>query len=145
MGRGNQNHSIFIILLHEVWKDVSQNTFLKEEFHQLLTQIEAWASFERDSLFRFSVQLFPKKRPILRLQITRKHKLSQQVPYIRLLRSYPESCMAIRGNKKLKELVEINVHIASQQQNTTIIAWPILVFFPLTQNVNPFEFRNCRA
>ena len=72
-------------------------------------------------------------------------KLSQQGPYMRLLRSYPESCMAIRGHKKLKEPVEVNVQIASRQQNTTIIAWPIQVFFPVTQNVNPFEFRNCRA
>ena len=53
--------------------------------------------------------------------------------------------MTLQGHKKLKEPVEVNVQIASRQQNTTIIAWPIQVFFPVTQNVNPFEFRNCRA
>ena len=60
MGRGNQDHSIFIILFPEVWKDVSQNTFLKEQFHQFLTQIEVWASFEGDSPFAFLSNLSPR-------------------------------------------------------------------------------------
>ena len=60
MGRGNQDHSIFIILLQEVWKDVSQNTFVKEPFHRLSTQIEAWTSFEGDSPFAFLFNFSPR-------------------------------------------------------------------------------------
>ena len=151
MGRGNQDHSIFIILLQEVWKDVSQNTFVKEPFHRLSTQIEAWTSFEGDSPFAFLFNFSPRNAHYSGYKI--KENISSAKP------TQAQSTFALHAAVTFVSRI-LYGHTWEQKTKRTCrnqcphrlltakyyhYCLANISFFLLTQNVTPFKLRNSPA